>query len=80
MADNRASDSRQTEVLVVAWVMTGLAICTVAFKLFARVKVVKIIGWDDFFIILSLVSYIPTCLLPYSFIHSPRTFCGRGTH
>lgn len=56
MADTRATESRQTEILVVAWVMTGLAICTVAFKLFARVKVVKIIGWDDFFIILSLVS------------------------
>lgn len=70
MADTRASESRQTEVLVVAWVMTGLAICTVAFKLFARVKVVKIIGWDDFFIILSLVSYLLPVYFPiHSFIH-----------
>ncbi|OAL54846.1 hypothetical protein IQ07DRAFT_596303 [Pyrenochaeta sp. DS3sAY3a] len=75
MADTRASESRQTEVLVVAWVMTGLAICTVAFKLFARVKVVKIIGWDDFFIILSLVCSI----LASAFVHYGVTL-GFGRH
>ena len=50
------NESRQTEVLVVAWVMTGLAIFTVGVKLFARVKIVQVIGWDDFFIFFSLVS------------------------
>jgi hypothetical protein len=49
------TESRQTEVLAVAWVTTGLAILTVSIKLFARVKLVRVIGWDDFFIFLSLV-------------------------
>ena len=49
------TESRQTEVLVVAWVMTGAAILTVGIKLFARAKIVHVIGWDDFFIFLSLV-------------------------
>jgi hypothetical protein len=49
------TESRQTEVLVVAWVMTGAAIFTVGIKLFARAKIVHVIGWDDFFIFLSLV-------------------------
>jgi hypothetical protein len=50
-------ESRQTEVLVVAWVMTGAAIFTVGVKLFARVKIVQVVGWDDFFIFLSLVRH-----------------------
>jgi hypothetical protein len=44
------SESRQTEVLIVAWVTTGTAILTVAIKLFARAKIIRVIGWDDFFI------------------------------
>jgi hypothetical protein len=48
-------ESRQDEVLVVAWVTTGAAIVTVAIKLFARAQIVKIIGWDDVFIVFSLV-------------------------
>jgi hypothetical protein len=55
MAAGNLTDSRQTEVLVVAWVMTGLAIFTVGVKLFARAKIVRIVGWDDFFIFFSLV-------------------------
>jgi hypothetical protein len=50
------NESRQTEVLVVGWVMTGTAISTVAIKLFARAQIVKVIGWDDVFIMFSLVS------------------------
>ena len=56
------TDSRQTEVLVVAWVMTGLAILTVFVKLFTRIKIVQVVGWDDFFIFLSLVR---TCLVHF---------------
>lgn len=55
MASADLTDSRQTEVLVVAWTMTGAAILIVAVKIFTRVKIVQIIGWDDFFIIFSLV-------------------------
>jgi hypothetical protein len=49
------SESRQTEVLIVAWVMTGAAILTVGIKLFARARIILVIGWDDFLIFLSLV-------------------------
>lgn len=55
MASADLTDSRQTEVLVVAWTMTGAAILIVTVKIFTRVKIVQIIGWDDFFIIFSLV-------------------------
>jgi hypothetical protein len=48
-------ESRQDEVLVVAWLTTGAAIITVAIKLFARAQIVKVIGWDDVFIVFSLV-------------------------
>jgi len=54
------NESRQTEILVVAWVMTGLAIFTVGVKLFARAKIVQIVGWDDFFIFLALVCLSPS--------------------
>lgn len=40
--------------------MTGTAIFMVCLKLFARAKIVHVVGWDDFFIILSVV----TILLP----------------
>lgn len=49
------SENRQTEVLVVAWVMTGIAIFIVGVKLFTRVRIVHVVGLDDFFIFLSLV-------------------------
>jgi hypothetical protein len=48
-------ENRQDEVLVVAWVTTGVAIITVAVKLFTRAQIVKVIGWDDVFIVFSLV-------------------------
>lgn len=54
--DMDLSKSRATEVIVVAWVFTGIAIASVAVKLFARVQIVKVVGWDDFFIFFSLVS------------------------
>ena len=44
------TENRQTEILLVAWIMTGAATLTVAIKLFARVKLVRVIGWDDLFI------------------------------
>jgi hypothetical protein len=36
-------------------VFTGIAIVTVSMKLFARSQIVKQLGWDDFFIFLSMV-------------------------
>ncbi|KAF4634480.1 hypothetical protein G7Y89_g3626 [Cudoniella acicularis] len=44
------SENRSTEIIVVAWVFTGIAIATVALKLFSRAQIVKVIDWDDFFI------------------------------
>ena len=46
---------RQKEVLVVAWVTTGVALVTVAIKIFTRLRIVRVIGWDDFFIVFSMV-------------------------
>ncbi|KAF1947987.1 hypothetical protein EJ02DRAFT_429732 [Clathrospora elynae] len=61
-----STESRQTEVLVVAWVMTGAAIITVGIKLFARAKIVQVVGWDDFFVFLSLIlSIIATIFVHY---------------
>lgn len=54
--DVNLSESRGTEVNVITWVFTGIAIATVSLKLFARVQTLKRLGWDDFFIFLSLVS------------------------
>jgi hypothetical protein len=51
----QANDDRQKEVLVVAWVTTGAALVTVAIKIFTRLRIVRVIGWDDFFIVFSMV-------------------------
>ncbi|CAN9437529.1 unnamed protein product [Alternaria sp. RS040] len=59
------TENRQTEVLVVAWVMTGAAVLTVGIKLFARARIVHVIGWDDFFIFLSLIFSV----IASSFVH-----------
>ncbi|KAF2134806.1 hypothetical protein P153DRAFT_329534 [Dothidotthia symphoricarpi CBS 119687] len=48
-------ESRQIEVIVIAWVMTGAAIFAVAVKLFTRVRIVRVVGWDDVFIVFSLI-------------------------
>lgn len=50
------SESRAAELNSVGWVFTGAAIAAVVLKLFARVEIVKRVGWDDFFIFFSLVS------------------------
>lgn len=50
------SQSRQTEVHLVGWVFTGIAIATVGLKVTAR-HMLHRLGWDDFFIFYSLVGY-----------------------
>ncbi|KAL4807932.1 hypothetical protein BDV18DRAFT_159141 [Aspergillus unguis] len=60
------NESRQTEVHVVGWVFTGIAIGTVALKVTAR-HMVHRLGWDDFFIFFSLgLSIIAAALVSYS--------------
>jgi hypothetical protein len=49
------NDQRSTEVIVIAWVFTGIATATVAMKIFARAHITKQLGWDDFFIFFSMV-------------------------
>lgn len=49
------TESRQSEILIVAWVTTSAALITVAIKIFTRLRVVKVIGWDDFFVVFSMV-------------------------
>lgn len=55
-ADVDFSETRATEINVIGWVFTGIAIAVVFLKIFTRVNVVKKPGWDDFFIFFSLVS------------------------
>ena len=56
------SESRGPLINAIAWIFTGIAIATVALKLFARAHIVKRVGWDDFFIFFSMVT---TCLFNY---------------
>lgn len=69
------SGDRGTAVLVVAWVMTGAAFLTVIFKLFTRLRVVRYIGWDDFFIVFSLSLSITAS----AFVHY-GVYLGFGRH
>lgn len=58
MVDSGANltDSRSAEIIIVSCVSTGIAAATVALKIFARARIdASKIGWDDFFIFLSLV-------------------------
>jgi len=52
------SETRAPNILALAWILCASAIITVAIKLFARTRIVKVVGWDDFFIFVSLVSHI----------------------
>jgi hypothetical protein len=53
------TESRGTEINVIGWVFTGIAIVTVFLKIFARARTdVKRLGWDDFFIFFALVSHV----------------------
>lgn len=53
-----ASQNRGPEILAVSWVFTSLAIIVVSLKLFTRTYILHGLGWDDFFIFLSLVSIL----------------------
>ncbi|KAF9249454.1 hypothetical protein DTO013E5_2728 [Penicillium roqueforti] len=60
------SENRATNMNVIGWFFTGVAIATVSLKLFARIGS-KRFGWDDFFIFLSMaLSIIAMALVSYS--------------
>ncbi|KAK6080614.1 integral membrane protein [Seiridium cupressi] len=62
-----AVDNRGPELLIITWVLTGLAIILVALKLFTRQRFLQGLGWDDFFIFLSLILIvIGTSLFTYA--------------
>ncbi|KAJ4022188.1 hypothetical protein NW766_001221 [Fusarium irregulare] len=52
------TDSRQTQLCLIAWIFTGMAILTVTIKLFTTVVIFQRPGWDDLLILLSLVGSI----------------------
>lgn len=54
-----AFDDKGLQMLITTWVFTGLASLVVLLKLFTRAKLLTGLGWDDFFIFLSIVS--PQC-------------------
>ncbi|KAI1259430.1 hypothetical protein F5Y18DRAFT_296648 [Xylariaceae sp. FL1019] len=61
------SESRGTEVNIVAWVMTGLAVVVVGLKLFTRSRITRVLDWSDFFIFLSLaLSIVASSFITYS--------------
>lgn len=55
------NESRGVEINIIGWVFTGIAITTVGLKLFARGHMGKNLGWDDFFIFFSMVSFSVPC-------------------
>ncbi|EMD60792.1 hypothetical protein COCSADRAFT_29108 [Bipolaris sorokiniana ND90Pr] len=62
------TETRQTEILLVAWVMTGAVIYR-SLSIFFPVKLVHDIGWDDHFILLSLIfSIIASSFVPYGVV------------
>ncbi|KAK8070077.1 hypothetical protein PG994_006693 [Apiospora phragmitis] len=66
-ADVDFSENRQLEINLVAWICTGVAITVVSFKLFTRAHITKVVGWDDFFIFLSMaLSIIASAFVSYS--------------
>ncbi|QPC77101.1 hypothetical protein HYE68_007853 [Fusarium pseudograminearum] len=52
------TDSRQTELCLVAWIFTSMAIVTVLTKLFTTIVIFRRPVWDDLLIILSLIGSI----------------------
>ncbi|ORY62073.1 uncharacterized protein BCR38DRAFT_394688 [Pseudomassariella vexata] len=69
------TESRSSEIIVTSCVCTGIAIITVALKLFTRVRILKKMGWDDFFIFLALAfSIIAAAFASYS------AYLGVGRH
>jgi hypothetical protein len=52
------TDSRQTQLCLIAWIFTGMAIITVLTKLFTTVVIFRRPGWDDLLILLSLIGSI----------------------
>ncbi|KAF5234383.1 hypothetical protein FAUST_7660 [Fusarium austroamericanum] len=52
------TDSRQTELCLVAWIFTGMAIVTVLTKFFTTIVIFRRPGWDDLLILLSLIGSI----------------------
>ncbi|RGP62297.1 hypothetical protein FSPOR_9342 [Fusarium sporotrichioides] len=52
------TDSRQTQLCLVAWIFTGMAIVTVLTKLFTTIVIFRRPGWDDLLIVVSLIASI----------------------
>ncbi|KAF4973275.1 hypothetical protein FZEAL_9374 [Fusarium zealandicum] len=52
------TDSKQTQLSLVAWIFTGVAIFTVATKLITTTFVFRRPGWDDLMILLSLIGSV----------------------
>ncbi|KAK6206642.1 hypothetical protein LQW54_007594 [Pestalotiopsis sp. IQ-011] len=60
------SDNRGPELLGLIWIFTTVSIATVALKLFTRRRFLQGLGWDDFFIFLSLILII-TCTAIFTY-------------
>ena len=69
------NETREVEINVIGWVFTGMAIATVGLKLFARGHMAKNLGWDDFFILLSMVSTRLPTLTATNRLSGPQYHC-----
>ncbi|KPM39843.1 hypothetical protein AK830_g6747 [Neonectria ditissima] len=75
MDDNYLKESKQTQLSLVAWIFTGMAIITVLTKLYTTLILFRRPGWDDVVIFLSLLfSIIASSLVQVS------TDLGLGLH
>ncbi|KUL91859.1 hypothetical protein ZTR_01311 [Talaromyces verruculosus] len=60
------NETREVEINVIGWAFTGIAIASAGLTLFARGHMAKNLGWDDFFIFLSMgLSIIATTFVAY---------------
>ena len=50
--------SRGSEFLIVSWLTVSIASLFVSLRFYIRGILCKILGWDDYFILLAMVSYI----------------------
>lgn len=58
VASSKLDESRGADIIIVAWVFTGIAIVVAALRFFVKARISKELGWDDFFILMSMATGI----------------------
>jgi hypothetical protein len=55
-------ENQGPKVIGIVITFTVLALLCVFLRFFARIKFTQLVGWEDYFIALSMVLFIQTCL------------------